>query len=69
MPQKRSQTNYEGSLAETQPPKHKLPKTQDKGRVCEAFGCETGLSIYNPKTTCYRHQSPERPSGNARRWE
>lgn len=27
------------------------------GRTCEVRGCETVLSVYNPRTTCWQHEA------------
>ena len=35
--------------------KRRAPKTIDGRRVCAADGCETVLSQYNKKATCYTH--------------
>jgi hypothetical protein len=37
----------------------RAPKSVDERRVCSDTGCETVLSKYNRKTTCYSH-SPVR---------
>ena len=30
-------------------------RTHQKGRVCEAPGCDTTLSVYNAKKHCWQH--------------
>ncbi len=30
-------------------------RTSTAGRVCEAPGCTTRLSVYNPKPRCWQH--------------
>lgn len=30
-------------------------RTSDRGRICEAPGCTTRLSVYNAKTRCWQH--------------
>lgn len=31
-------------------------RTYREGRVCEAIGCSTILSRYNPRTLCWQHE-------------
>lgn len=40
----------------TKPGKGPRPsRTASAGRVCEALGCETRLSVYNSKRACWQH--------------
>ena len=44
-------------------PKHKIPKTHEKGRRC---WCGVALSIYNPNQTCGIHTDPEKKASYGR---
>ena len=39
-------------------PQARPNRTYAQGRVCAQLGCESGLSIYNPSSMCWLHQSP-----------
>lgn len=48
----------------------KMPKpsrTTSSGRVCAAPDCETALSIYNSKTTCWQHTDMAFPNFRGKR--
>ena len=36
-----------------------LPRAPE-GRVCDVNGCETQLSVYNPRPTCWLHEPRHR---------
>jgi hypothetical protein len=42
-------------------------KTHGTGRVCEASGCETRLSVYNPKRRCWQHTDITFPTYRGKR--
>lgn len=42
-------------------------KVESPGRVCAAPGCETGLSIYNAKETCWQHTDLSFPNFRGKR--
>jgi hypothetical protein len=42
-------------------------KIESAGRVCAAPECETGLSIYNPKVTCWQHTDLTFPNFRGKR--
>ncbi|HEX6208893.1 MAG TPA: hypothetical protein VF097_02295 [Actinomycetota bacterium] len=42
-------------------------KLEAAGRVCAAPGCETGLSIYNAKSTCWQHTDLTFPNFRGKR--
>jgi hypothetical protein len=47
--------------------------TYTSGRVCETHGCRTRLSVYNPASVCWQHESVRpyylRANGRRRRAE
>jgi hypothetical protein len=36
------------------------PKSFDADRVCDELGCETRLSVYNPRQLCWQHEPPRK---------
>jgi len=42
-------------------------KTHERDRVCEAPGCHTKLSIYNPARHCWQHAEVQFPSFRGKR--
>lgn len=48
----------------------KLPppsKTHEVGRICEAPGCQTRLSVYNPAFSCWQHTDITFPTYRGKR--
>ncbi len=44
----------------------RAPKQGATGRVCETEGCETRLSVYNSRETCFRHSPTRYPRTRGR---
>jgi hypothetical protein len=42
-------------------------RRSSEGRVCEEPGCETKLSVYNPKARCWQHTEIVFPNYRGRR--
>jgi hypothetical protein len=42
-------------------------KTHGAGRVCEASGCNTRLSVYNPARRCWQHTDITFPTYRGKR--
>lgn len=42
-------------------------KVESAGRICAAPGCETALSIYNAKATCWQHTDLTFPNFRGKR--
>ena len=52
----------------TKPGKHPRPsRTAAGGRVCEAAGCQTKLSVYNLRARCWQHAEIVFPNYRGRR--
>lgn len=56
--------HMQGSHPGHLPPPSKVHAT---GRVCEADGCETQLSIYNPARHCWQHTELSFPNYRGKR--
>ena len=50
-------------------PRHLPPpsKVHGTGRICEAEGCETRLSMYNPVRRCWQHTDLTFPNYRGKR--
>jgi hypothetical protein len=42
-------------------------RTEARNRVCASPGCETRLSVYNARTTCWQHTDIAFPNYRGRR--